>query len=201
MSGQTGCASKSAVAPARIEFQKFRRCPGPSHVQRNPIMYVVWGGKSNIFRARGPGRKKSRSQGVRSPDWHSWQSGNLTRFMWTPHGGEWSREALQSQTLRICIFPACLQQTNPDKSIPSFHTNSIFITSHFIWDCWCWLWCWLPTGIASGGLTCWRCWPPSNEKPQINVSTHTHTFQWASDPIVFLFGLRNIIGSRQNVRM
>ena len=77
-SGQTGCASKSAVAPARIEFQKFRRCPGPSHVQRNPIMYVVWGGKSNIFGARGPGRKKSRSQGVRSPDWHSWQSGNLT---------------------------------------------------------------------------------------------------------------------------
>ena len=68
MSGQTGCASKSAVAPARIEFQKFRRCPGPSHVQRNPIMYVVWGGKSNIFGARGPGRKKSRSQGVRSPD-------------------------------------------------------------------------------------------------------------------------------------
>ena len=67
-SGQTGCASKSAVAPARIEFQKFRRCPGPSHVQRNPIMYVVWGGKSNIFGARGPGRKKSRSQGVRSPD-------------------------------------------------------------------------------------------------------------------------------------
>ena len=67
-SGQTGCASKSAVAPARIEFQKFRRCPGPSHVQRNPIMYVVWGGKSNIFGARRPGRKKSRSQGVRSPD-------------------------------------------------------------------------------------------------------------------------------------
>ena len=31
-------------------------------------MCVVWVGKSNIFGARGPGRKKPRSQGVRSPD-------------------------------------------------------------------------------------------------------------------------------------
>ena len=51
-SGQTGGATKSALATTRNDCHKFFRCPGLLHVVQNPIMYETWGGASNIFSAR-----------------------------------------------------------------------------------------------------------------------------------------------------
>ena len=78
-SGQTGGATNSALATTRNDCHKFFRCPGLLHMVQNPIMYDTWGGASNIFSARSLWSQITRSGGVRSPDWHSCQSGNLTR--------------------------------------------------------------------------------------------------------------------------
>ena len=48
-SGQTGGATKSALATTRNDCHKFFRCPGLLHVVQNPIMYETWGGASNIL--------------------------------------------------------------------------------------------------------------------------------------------------------
>ena len=48
-------------------------------------MYAMWGGPINIFSSRSLWSKIPRSQGVRSPDWHSCQSGNQTRSNMTKY--------------------------------------------------------------------------------------------------------------------
>ena len=67
-SGQTGGATKSALATTRNDCHKFRRCPGLLHMLQNPIMYDTWGGASNIFIDRSLWSKIPCSGGVRSPD-------------------------------------------------------------------------------------------------------------------------------------
>ena len=48
-SGQTGGATKSALATTINDCHKFFRCPGLLHMVQNPIMYDTWGGASNIL--------------------------------------------------------------------------------------------------------------------------------------------------------
>ena len=83
-SGQTGGAPRSALAATKSDLPKFWQCPGLVHVPQNPIMYDMWGGTGNIFSARSLWSKIPRSQGVRSPDWHSCQTGNQTRWHLIP---------------------------------------------------------------------------------------------------------------------
>ena len=83
-SGQTGGGARSALATTWIDFSKFWQLPGIVHMLQNPTMCVMWRGSNNFFSARSLQSKITRSGGVRSPDWHSCQSGNLTRVRPTP---------------------------------------------------------------------------------------------------------------------
>ena len=76
--GQTGGAAKSALASTWNDLRKWWGCLGLGHVVQNPMMYDTWGGASHFFSARSLRSKIPCYQGIRSPNWHSCQLGNLS---------------------------------------------------------------------------------------------------------------------------
>ena len=66
MSGQTGCASKSAPAPARISQILAMPRASPHAEESNYVCCM--GGKSKVLALEASEEKKSRFEGVRSPD-------------------------------------------------------------------------------------------------------------------------------------